>query len=171
MTSFSLWRQLTTLWEFNFFLVSKVKPITKFLIYTRNRQNRPKRMTHWVCLCVPIYCRLWDPTANAIMTNQTKTTREVSNSPFYHSDMKLNVSTHLPHVRVKEATCMPRLSRSFCQSGCQLRFLIRKLWKLTFRKKLLVNDKTNSFLSNKYISQLLYKTLQTPKVNFKNLVR
>ena len=114
VTSFSLWRQLTTLWEFNFFLVSKVKPITKFLIYTRNRQNRPKRMTHWVCLCVPIYCRLWDPTASAIMTNQTKTTREVSNSPFYHSDMKLNVSTHLPHVRVKEATCMPRLSRSFC---------------------------------------------------------
>ena len=42
VSSFSLWRQLATLWEFNFFLVSKVKPITKFLIYTRKRQNRPK---------------------------------------------------------------------------------------------------------------------------------
>ena len=36
---------------------------------------------------------------------------------FYNSDMKLNVSTHLPAVRVKEATCMSRTH------GCLDRFV------------------------------------------------
>ena len=74
-------QQLATLWKINFFLVSKVKLITKFLIYARSRQNRPNRMTRWVCLWVPIYCRRWDPTASAKMTYQTKKWG-VSNSPF-----------------------------------------------------------------------------------------
>ena len=40
---------------------------------------------------------------------------------------------------------------------------MRILWKLMFRKKLLVNDKTNSFLSNKYISQAIIQNVTDTK--------
>ena len=40
---------------------------------------------------------------------------------------------------------------------------MRKLWKLTFRKKLLVNDRTNSFLSDKYISQTIIQNVTDTK--------
>jgi len=44
------------------------------------------------------------------------------------------------------------------------------LWNLTLAKKLLVNDKIHSFVTNKYVSRALYLNLQTTEINFEKFL-